>query len=502
MSAPLMKPPLVIGCSARSASLRTGSYRHAGVALIVLGAASCHTVEPTTRARVRDPVQEGAEQDPVTVPAAPPSKDSVVYDPTPYMPEKPRPLFSGTLQSRWRLRDSGNASDQDIYEVLALEVGDASRDRVSGHFLGRFSADIDGQGDSDSQAKFSSLQDTHHQTAYFDLYEASADVQKPFDAPVRARIGRQTDYATPEFAHFDGLRVESDPMGKSRIIAGAYGGVPVRHYEATTIKDQIAGAWADARPWTGGRVRADWMHVHQDEDGPDFYNDLLGLALWQRLSENLQLDARYTRLESENRDVRLDATWQDGEGDLVVQAGYYRLMNPLSAFASEFDPFFETLQTFEPYNQFRFLFSKSLAENLRVDLGGDLRRLDDSGDEGQYNHDYDRGFATLVISDMATKGLDLSLTGDAWESDDQDIRTWGIDLAYTPDVKWRMSLGSAYALYKFNVFQDEERDDVRTWYTRVRRVLSAAWTVELDYAYEDDDFDDYQAFLAGATWHF
>jgi hypothetical protein len=475
---------------------------------MVLGVASCHAVEPATSAGVRDTLQDGSEQKPVTTPAAPPAQDAVPAGPdlkhatTPLTQDAAHPLLSGTLQSRWRVRESGDAHDQDIYEVLSLEVGDATRDRVSGHFLGRLSADIDGQGSSDSQAKFSSLQDTHHQASYFDLYEASADVQKPFDIPVRARIGRQTDYATPEFAHFDGLRVETESIGKSRIVAGAYGGVSVRHYEATTLADQIAGAWGEARPWTGGRVRADWMHVHEDAKPTDFYNDLIGMALWQRLGEHMEVDARYTRLESENRDVRLDATWQDGKGDLLVQAGYYRLMNPLSAFASEFDPFFETLQTFEPYNQYRFLVSKALGGKFRLDLGGDLRRLDDSGDEGLYNHDYDRGYATLVVSDLATHGLDLSLTGDAWDSDNQDIRTWGVDLTFTPDTKWRMSLGSAYALYKFNVIEDQERDDVRTWYTRLRRVLSSAWTVELDYAYEDDDFSDYQALLAGATWHF
>jgi hypothetical protein len=177
-------------------------------------------------------------------------------------------------------------------------------------------------------------------------------------------------------------------------------------------------------------------------------------------------------------------------------------MSPQSAYASEFDPFYETLKEFEPYNQFRLLFSKSLGSHIRLNIGGDLRRLDEAEDEGLYNHEYERGYATFVLTDLATDGLDLSLTADAWNSDDQDIRTWGLDLTWTPDTKWRLSAGSAYALYKFNVMEDQERDDVRTWYARVRRTLSSAWTIDLDYAFENDDYDDYQAILAGATWHF
>ncbi|MCY2959081.1 MAG: hypothetical protein NTY35_02860 [Planctomycetota bacterium] len=386
--------------------------------------------------------------------------------------------------------------------MLALDVGDARQDRVTGHFLGRLSADIDGQGDPDSQQVFGSLQDTYGSSAHLDLYEASVDFHRPFDAPVSVRVGRQIDYATPEYAQYDGLRVESQPIGASKVVAGAYGGVPVRLYDATSIGDQIVGAWTEARPWTGGRVRADWMHLHQDADPTGFYNDLLGLALWQRMGAHVLVDAAYTMLEEESRDVRVRATYDDGEGDLMVQAGYYRLLNPQADFAYEFDPFYATLQEYQPYGQYRLLVSKALTDSLRLDLGGDLRDLEDDGDENRLNHGYERAYATFVISDILAHGLDLSLTGDTWNSDDQDIDTWGVDLTWTPDSKWRASAGSSYALYKYDVAQDVERDDVRVWYGRLRRKIATAWTLDLEYDYEDDDFDDYQELIAGATWHF
>src|SRR5690606_28702512 len=115
--------------------------------------------------------------------------------------------LSGSLTRQWRARQSRDAHDQDVSGVLGSDVGHASQDSITGHFLGRISADIDGQGDADSQQVFGSLQDTYGEAAHVDLYEASVDFHRPFDAPLTLRAGRQIDYATPEFAHFDGVRV-------------------------------------------------------------------------------------------------------------------------------------------------------------------------------------------------------------------------------------------------------------------------------------------------------
>ena len=448
-----------------------------------------------------DPVAElgsSSAQTAATTQAATPTSDAAALVAT----TEGGLALSGSLMSRWRMRKSGSATDQDVYAVLAFDVGDSNSDPISGHFLGRLSADIDGQGDTQTQQVFGSLQDTYGDAAHLDLYEVSVAILQPFDAPVRVRVGRQFDYATPEFAHYDGLRVESEPMGDVKIVAGAFGGVPVRLYDATSIGDRIVGAWTEARPWTGGRVRADWMHLHQDSAPSDYYNDLLGLSIWQRMGAHVLLDAGYTRLEEEDRDVRLRATYDDGEGDLMVQAGYYRLLNPQADFAYEFDPFYATLQEYQPFDQFRLLVSKSLGDDLRLDVGGDLRDLENEDDENFLNHGYERGYATFVISDILARGLDLSLTGDAWSSDDRDIRTWGLDVTWTPDSTWRASVGSSYALYKYDVAQDIERDDVRVWYARARRKLDTAWTIDLAYEYEDDDFDDFHQITAGATWHF
>jgi len=482
----------------------------------VEGPVSATTAEPETRSGTESSLEPGTESvtesaaasgtEPAdATPALAPADVTPALAPLdapPVAHEDEALAIHGYLLGRWRLRRSGDAHDQDAYGVLAVDVGDAESDRLTAHFLARLSVDLDGQGDAESQQVFGSLQDTYGDSAHLDLYEASLGFDRPFDAPVRVRAGRQIDYATPEFAHFDGLRVESHPLGDAKIVAGAYGGVPVRLYDATSIGDQIAGAWTEAQPWKGGRVRADWMYVHQEAETSDFNDDLVALSLWQRVGTQLLLDAGYARLEEEDRDVRLRATWNEGDGDLLVQASWYRLLNPQADFAYEFDPFYATLQQYEPFDEYRLLVSKALSDDLRLDLGGNLRQLDESEDESRLNHGYERAFATLILTDIGARGLDFSLTGDTWDSDEQDIRTWGADLTWSPNTTWRASAGSSYALYKFDVAQGLERDDVRVWYMRVRRKVGTAWTFQIAYDYEDDDFDDYHQIRAEATWRF
>lgn len=469
------------------------------VGAVALGTTGCRA----TRARQKEVLRNGAGRPVAVAPAVATNGTAEVAEPKAAAATRAGGLeWDGAWSNRWRMRKAGDAHDQDLYSLLSLQVGRPETDRVSGRLLGRVTADIDGRGDPESQDVFGSLQDTHGKRAHADLYEASIDVDRPFGAALRSRIGRQYETATPEIAHFDGLRLQSREMGRSKLVAGAFGGVPVRLFEATSIHDRIYGAWAEARPWTDGRVRADWMHVSEDASPRDFDDDLFGLSAWQRFGRSWLFDAGYTRLEDESRDARLRATWNDGRGDWMVQASGYWLLESQRAFAQEFDPLFSTLQQFEPYAQYRLLASKSLGDHVRLDVGGDLRRLEDGDDEGRLNRDYDRGYATVVVSDVLARGLDLSLTGDAWDGGERDIRTWGADLTWTPDDRWRASIGSAYALYKYDVVDDVERDDVRTWYARVRRTLSREWALDVEYAYDDDDFENHQLFAAGATWHF
>lgn len=407
----------------------------------------------------------------------------------------------GSLISRYRFRTSGGARDQDLYETLVLDIGDRREDPFSAHLMGTLFADLDGRRDRDDQYVFPSLADTFNEPTQVLLYEAYVDVAKP-PLVSELRVGRQFDYLTPEFAHFDGVRAATAPTGSRRSTLGAYGGVPVRLYDATSASDSIFGLWGETLPWKNGRVRFDWMHVEDDDRFGANSNDLLGLTLWQRLSERARVDARYTRLEEEDRDVRVRGAWDDPDADLRVQASFYQLLETQRNFANEFDPFFSTLQSYFPFAQYRLQASKGLTKRVRVDGGVDLRQVDDSGDEGPFNRDFDREWLSLVLLDSVLEGLTLTLTGDVWNSGSRDIETWGVDATRDDASGLRWSLGSSYSLYRYDYFSNSERDNVRIWYARVRKQLSRAATVEARYDYEVFDDDTFHVLLVGATWRF
>lgn len=412
----------------------------------------------------------------------------------------PYPIH-GSLSSRYRLRSTSGARDQDLYETLVLDVGDARTAPVTAHFMGRMSWDMDGIHDADSKQVFPSLSDTGGDELQGLLYEAYVDVQRP-PAVGALRVGRQIDYMTPEFAFFDGVSLASKESAQWKLTGGAYGGVPSRLWDTPNSGDALYGLWGEGRPWKGGRLRLDWMHVDEDARLGPYDDDLYGLSAWQRCGEKLGFDGRYTRLEGDDRDVRLRANWNDAEADWLLQADWFRLLSTQRDFANEFDPFYSSLQDYFPFDQFRAQTSKGLGEHTRVDGGIDLRRVSDSGDEGAYNHDYDRGWLSLVLLDLFADGLSFTLTGDKWNSDDQDIDTWGFDVSRKLESGYEFSLGSSFALYKYDYFLDRERDDVRDYYLRLRKKQSESWTFDARYDYEDDDGDAYHVLMLGATWRF
>jgi hypothetical protein len=442
--------------------------------------------------------------DPQSVASADPVKEPPVKAedaPRAAKPEEDRVPIHGSLSSRYRYRTGEDANDQDMYETLVLDVGDARRHPVTAHFIGRLSADLDGQADADSKDVFPSLSDTFDDPLHGWVYEAYVDLERP-PALSEVRIGRQIDFLTPEFAHFDGVRLATRATTKGQASGGLYAGVPVRLYEATSADDSMYGAWGEARPWRGGRVRLDWMHVDDDSRLGPHSNDLWAVSAWQRAGERLGFDGSYSRLEQDDRDLRLRGTWDDAEADLTVQATWYQLLETQFDLADEFDPFSSSLKSYFPFAQVRLQASKGLSKRTRVEGGLDLRRVDDSDDEGPFNHDYDRGWASLVLLDALLPGLVISLTGDVWDADDADVTSWGLDLTRKLDRGIEASAGTSYALYDYDLFSDSEHDNVRVWYLRMRKKIESSWTFDLGYDFEDADQGEFHSFLAGATWHF
>ena len=401
----------------------------------------------------------------------------------------------GSLWTRLRGRRTSDAEDLDLYSTLSLDVGDEKQNPFTGHVRGRLWWDVGG-----SSSIFNGLEDTHDGDLTAKLYDAYVDAHE-VDSLEVLRLGRQQLWETPELIVFDGVRVETEALGPG-IELGVYGGLPTHFYESSSSGDFVAGAFGRARPWKGGRVRLDWMHLEDDYRLASFDNDLLGLNVWQTVGKQLSLEGEYTRLEERDRDLRLAANWFDRDSEFSIQGSFYRLLEEQRAFAPTADPFFASLQELSPYSQVGLLASKSVTEDLDLDVGVDIRRLDRSANEGEFNHEFEHYFANASFPTLGREDLSLTLTADYWEDDQQDVSTWGADLTHRFDADLRASLGSYYSLYKYDLFLDSERDDVRTYYLKVRWKRSEALRWDAALEYEDDDREEYTTMRLGARWTF
>jgi hypothetical protein len=405
--------------------------------------------------------------------------------------------ITGSLSSRLRARWAGNDHDLDLYEVLALDYVSDEHPWLSAHFFGSGFADLDGN----SGPQFQSLADTYAGDVQGKLYEAYADI-RPADSLVEARIGRQIDYLTPDFAFFDGVRVQTRDDGKREWLAGAYAGIPVYQYESSPQGDSLVGTFVEARPWEGGRARLDWMHFGDEYMNMSNVDDLYGAGVWQSIGTQASLEAQYTRLESVSRDLRLAVQARPSNSDLFVRATYYELFQPQVDQALALDPFSNALQQYEPFRRADVVVSSSLGEHTTLELGLEARRVTHSSDVGEFNRDWERYYATASLADVLHAGLTLALTLDDWNGDDRDIGTWGVAATQQIDKTWEVSGGTYYSLYKYDLNFNTERDDVRTFYVSTRWKKSEHLSFDLLYDYEDDDFDQYNVLTGGAIWSF
>ena len=100
------------------------------------------------------------------------------------------------------------------------------------------------------------------------------------------------------------------------------------------------------------------------------------------------------------------------------------------------------------------------------------------------------------------RGLSLSIAGSLWNSTGEDFRTLTGELVYRPDRDLRLSLGSGYDLFRYDVFDARERLHVRSWFVRAERRLDASLRVDGGYELQRDDFDEFHVFRLGVTWTF
>jgi hypothetical protein len=413
------------------------------------------------------------------------------------LPVEPSIPIHGFLRARAAGRWTGDERDMDVYGWAAVDVGDPERHRVTAHVNAYVAWDLDDSEDG----PFYSIADTRDNGLDSRLYEAYVDVNRVGGID-RLRLGRQQLWATPVFVAFDGAMVETSEQTDKDLQVGAYGGQSVHQFESSPEGDLVAGAYIQARPWKDGRARLDYMRLEDDTNFGDEDNDLWTLGMWQGLREGLDVEGQYSILDSESLDYRVAANAYDVQGNWMFRGAYYELLETKHHLAEEIDPLYNSLLELFPYYQVTMLASGTVAQRWLVQAGYDVRRVDDGDDEGQFNRDFERYHLNSTILDLGRENLDFTLTGEYWDGDGSDVQTWGADVSSPLGKGSEGSLGSYYSLYKYDYFSGNERDHVRTYYIRLEHDLSKDLSVDLDYEYEDNEFDDFQRLRLQVSWRF
>lgn len=434
-------------------------------------------------------------QAPAGAPPLTPREDEVTEVETPRASTYP---IHGSVRLRGRARWRGDERDGDTYATLELDAGDAEHGAWSWHVTAQGLWDVDGAEPPGSG--FFSLADARGGDARAYLYEAYGE-RRGDGTLERLRAGRQTEWRTPLFLWFDGASVRTRASGRAQLAFGAYGGLPVHQFESSARGDRVFGAWSELRPWSRASLRLDYVHLEDEERLGEGANDLVQLAVGQALGEKLRFDASWSRLANEDRDARLNALWADAESDTSVAFTFYRLIEPENTLALELDPLTSALLELAPYWEARVLVTRGFGRRVRVDAGYDVRRLADGVEESTFNHELDRAFVTASVTKLPLE-LELSLTGEIWNGGADDFETWGADVTRRFGAHQRVSAGTSYALYKVDLFQQDERTDVRTTYLRWRVTRAEGLGWDLGYEYEDDPGEDLQVLRVGATWKF
>ena len=413
---------------------------------------------------------------------------------------QPEPEMTGFINFRTRSRwaEDAEEDDHDLYAVVGADWVESGDDSWGVHLL------LQGTWGLNSQAPgsiFYSVQDTYDDQLEGRIYHAFVDVPAGDDLRI-TRLGRMLIYDTPVTAHFDGAHFETAPVGPTQFVLGAYGGNSVHLFESWPSDETMGGVYTRFRPWDEGQLRVDYMRFEDDDRFGEGENDLVSTGLTHRIGKELKLDGNYSWLDGDSNDMRFKATWLWPEQDLSLRLSHYRLIQAQRNFAYELNPFFNFLNTYFPYDQSQVVLSKVFGKNLEIYAGLDYRRVDDEGDIGPFNRDFDRYYATAAFPDLLWEDSTLSLTGETWNSPGNDIHTWGLDLSSQVSEDTRASFGSYYALYKYFFDVDTEREDVRTYYAEIRNSVSESTNLIARYEFENEEIDSFHTLRLGVTWRF
>ncbi|MHC4731295.1 MAG: hypothetical protein ACYS6Z_12010 [Planctomycetota bacterium] len=423
--------------------------------------------------------------------------------------------IEGYIYEDLRYRHAGGEDDLDSYTHVYLDATRRVGRPYHFRFNGRLNADLAG-----SQAPNDLLRDfwdSYNGDVQFRLYEAYGDVPHK---TLLFRIGRQF-LDEGNYFHVDGLRVDIDLSQKWKgVDVTVIGGVPVRLSGTSTDANWMIGAVLRARINKKTRLRLSYYHVSESFPGINspvidpinqpvsipagrLDDDLFGLTVWHNFQRTLRFFGRFTVLNGDANELQLRLRWFTEDGRWTVVADWFQLFERLNNVTNDLTPYVPMMGSYFPFWRLGARVTYRPDEVWVVQGGIGWRQLENSSNEGTFNHSYVNYYVTATRLDAWKPGLDVTVTLNGYDSSEpQDFLALTTNVDYRVNPKVKVSGGIDYSLYKYIWFSNSEREDVWTYFVRVRWEVREKVTLDGVVSVDDDRFATWTTVSARVTWRF
>lgn len=414
----------------------------------------------------------------------------------------------------------GDRSDQDVSQYLSLSLGDSEMDRVTWYFFGSLRENIDDSDNSITKEKFNrlifprtpaeenpivsgapffSIDDSINDGFTARPYEFYADI-KDISIFKNIRAGRQYIHEV-ENLHFDGLKMESENYNGIRLTT--FAGMPVHFFETSDSGDLLAGVSVEFQPINDSRIRLNYTYVNDNNNDIDGNDDNLFELSWRHnIKEWWNVYADFSMIDQTGRDAEIRSGWMFPDIDMDVNVSVFKQLSVLEDFTTELDDFNVIIGDFFPYTEYSVNAYKGFLQNFGLAAGFNIRELNDAADEGQFNHEFDHYYVTLSSHNLPLDGSSVSITGNFYDTNDDENRSLGLDFRQKINEKLTLSGGTYYSLFKFDSLSESERDNVKTYFLNTKYQITKKVEINMEYEFERFDQDSFHTVESALEYRF
>ncbi len=411
--------------------------------------------------------------------------------------------WQGSVRLRNRFRhttESGQQNDNDLYAFLRLKYRDEMDPGWSASLHGRATLDTDYFGDTDGFYAYDSITDTYSSRLNGRLYHLYANYRWARGVLEQIRFGRlYVDIG--EYMLLDGAQVWSRPFGRGYWQFSLFGGVPAYLFTSSPEGDWTAGAQVTGRPWKGADLRVSYAHVQNDQIYGLLRNNFADVTINQRFGLSTLARLTYQQLDDDPRMVRLTVDSVLPAPDLTIRGYFQTVPTVQEERVYDFDYYYWSTLELAPYGMLNLSLAKGIGEFFSVEGGISGRWLYSAQDEGTYNREFEQYFITLASYDWLVDNLDMSISGEWWDSDD-DIWTVTFDVDWKPSRCFRLSFGTDYAAYRYDLYADVERQNVFGGFIRASWRPSDRWRLDARLRMDNDLYGTWTQFDVGLQYDF